>query len=243
LKKSCASPEIRLKMAERMSVVQQRARLLVVEDDDSLRDLLGAALAREGWEVEAVADAEGGERAVEQFAPDVVILDIRLGDGPDGLTLARRIRSSSDIPFVFLTDASRIEDRLVGFESGADDYLAKPFILAELLARIRVVLRRRGRLGNEIIEIGPLKIDESGRRVFVDGSLVELTRIEFELITALAQQPGRVASKVQLLSRVWGFEGYDQNLVEVHVSSLRRKLGERAALVQTVRGVGYVLRS
>ena len=219
------------------------ARILVVEDDRSLRDLLAAALQREGWDVRAVADAAAGEAAVDAFSPDVAILDIQLGEGPDGLTLARRIRQRSDVPFVFLTDRVAVEDRLAGFESGADDYLAKPFILAELLARLRVVLRRRGRMGAaEVVEIGPLRIDEAGRRAYVDEALVDLTRIEFELLANLAGQAGRVASKTDLLSRVWGFEGYDQNLVEVHISSLRRKLGEAGRLVQTVRGVGYVLR-
>ena len=219
------------------------ARVLVVEDDQGLRELLTAALEREGWEVQACADAKAGEVAVEQFHPDVAILDIQLGEGPDGLTLARRIRTRSDVPFVFLTDRIAVEDRLAGFESGADDYLAKPFILAELLARLRVVLRRQGRgTPPENVEIGPLRIDESGRRVFVDGTLVELTRIEFELLSNLAGQVGRVASKTDLLARVWGFEGYDQNLVEVHISSLRRKLGDAGKLIQTVRGVGYVVR-
>lgn len=218
-------------------------RILVVEDDQSLRDLLRAALEREGWEVNACADAYEGEAAVEAFQPDVAILDIHLGDGPDGFTLARRIRTRSQVPFVFLTDRSTVEDRLAGFDSGADDYVAKPFILAELLARLRVVLRRRERAAApEVVEVGPLRIDESGRRAFVDGKLLELTRIEFELLANLAGQIGRVASKTDLLARVWGFEGYDQNLVEVHISSLRRKLGDAGALIQTVRGVGYVIR-
>jgi two-component system, OmpR family, response regulator len=225
-----------------MVMVENPARILIVEDDQSLRELLVAALEREGWDVHAVGDATTGESAVERFNPDVAVLDIRLGDGPDGLTLARRIRQRSDLPFLFLTDRTGVEDRLAGFESGADDYLAKPFILAELLARLRVVLRRRGRIGNDSIEIGPLKIDPSGRRVFVEDELVELTRIEFELLTQLATQAGRVASKTDLLSRVWGFEGYDQNLVEVHISALRRKLRGHGSMIQTVRGVGYVLR-
>jgi DNA-binding response OmpR family regulator len=219
------------------------ARILVVEDEQTLRELLAAALEREGWEVEAVRDAAGCEAALDGFSPDMAILDIQLGEGPDGLTLAKRIRQRSDLPFLFLTDRAGVEDRLAGFETGADDYLAKPFILAELLARIRVVLRRRGRIASESLELGPLKVDESGRRAYVDGALVELTRIEFELLLRLALQADRVASKTDLLQRVWGFEGYDQNLVEVHISSLRRKLGERGALIQTVRGVGYVLRA
>jgi two-component system, OmpR family, response regulator len=219
------------------------ARILLVEDEPSLREMLTASLEREGWDVKAVADAKAAEAAVERFQPDVAILDIQLGEGPDGLTLARRIRQRSDLPFLFLTDRSGVDDRLAGFESGADDYLAKPFILAELLARLRVVLRRRGRLGSDVIEFESLLIDEGGRRVTVDGELVELTRIEFELLSRLASQIGRVASKTDLLARVWGFEGYDQNLVEVHISSLRRKLGDSGRLIQTVRGVGYVLRA
>lgn len=219
------------------------ARILVVEDDQSLRDLLTAALQREGWQVQGCADAASGEAAVASFQPDVAILDIHLGDGPDGLALARRIRTRSDVPFVFLTDRIAVEDRLAGFDSGADDYLAKPFILAELLARLRVILRRRGTATTlETLDVGRLRIDGSGRRAFVDGAVVELTRIEFELLANLAGQVGRVASKSDLLSRVWGFEGYDQNLVEVHVSSLRRKLGDAGGLIQTVRGVGYVIR-
>ena len=219
------------------------ARVLVVEDEQSLRDLLRAALEREGWDVMGVPDAKTAEAAAEAFQPDVAILDIQLGEGPDGLALARQIRKRSDLPFLFLTDRAGVDDRLAGFESGADDYLAKPFILAELLARLRVVLRRRGRLGNDVIEFETLVIDEAGRRVTVSGELVELTRIEFELLARLAGQAGRVASKTDLLAWVWGFEGYDQNLVEVHISSLRRKLGASAKLIQTVRGVGYVLRA
>ncbi len=224
------------------STVTAPARVLIVEDDPNLSGLLGAALQMEGWEVEVTGDAAGAEEAVEQFRPDVAILDVHLGPGPDGLALARRIRNRGDLPFLFLTDRVTIEDRLAGFESGADDYLAKPFNLAELVARLRVILSRRGLSRSDVLEIGGLKIDESGRRVLVEGEPVDLTRIEFDLLRTLASQAGRVAPKSQLLSQVWGFESYDENLVQVYVSSLRRKLGRCGALVQTVRGVGYVLR-
>ncbi len=224
-------------MAERV------ARVLVVEDNPDLRELLVMSLEREGWDVRSAGDALEGEREALAFGPDIAILDVHLGDGPDGFTLARRLRQQGNLPFVFLTDRSDVEDRLTGFETGAEDYMAKPFVLAELVARLRVVLRRRPEARDEIIEVDGIKIDTSGRRVFVDGDLVDLTRIEFELLTVLAGQLGRVASKPELLGQVWGFEGYDANLVEVHISSLRRKLGGSGRLIETVRGAGYVLRA
>ena len=224
-------------------MTQPSARLLVVDDDASLRDLLVAALEREGWLVAAVADATAAEQAMESFQPDLAVLDIHLGHGADGLTLAKRIRQRNDLPLIFLTEQTSVEHRLASFETGADDYLPKPFVLAELVARVRALLRRSGKTSGGVLEVGGLKIDESGRRATLDGEALDLTRIEFELLSALARQAGRVASKSTLLTQVWGFDGYDQNLVEVHVSSLRRKLGTAGkALIETVRGVGYVLR-
>ena len=224
-------------------MTQPSARLLVVDDDASLRDLLVAALEREGWLVAAVADATAAEQAMESFQPDLAVLDIHLGHGVDGLTLAKRIRQRNDLPLIFLTEQTSVEHRLAGFETGADDYLPKPFVLAELVARVRALLRRSGKTSGGVLEVGGLKIDESGRRATLDGEALDLTRIEFELLTALARQAGHVASKSTLLTQVWGFDGYDQNLVEVHVSSLRRKLGTGGkTLIETVRGVGYVLR-
>jgi len=223
--------------------VNDNARILVVDDDPALRDLLVAALEREGWRAEAVADAGEAEEALDRFVPDLAILDVHLGGGADGFTLAKRVRQRSDLPFIFLTDENSVEARLAGFETGADDYMPKPFVLAELVARVRALLRRAGRATTTILEVGPLRIDEHGRRAMIGDDNLDLTRIEFELLTALAKQAGRVASKASLLTQVWGFDGYDQNLVEVHVSSLRRKLGPVGrALIQTVRGVGYVLR-
>ena len=219
-------------------------RILVVDDDPAICDLLSAALEREGWEVRTASDARSGEETVNAFEPDLAILDIRLGPGPDGFSLAKRVRQRSDLPFIFLTDDSSVEARLAGFEVGADDYVPKPFVLAELVARVRALLRRVGAASGNVIEIGGLKIDGSGRRAMLGDEVLDLTRIEFELLTALARQAGRVASKGALLTQVWGFDGYDQNLVEVHVSSLRRKLGAPGRkLIQTVRGVGYVLRA
>jgi two-component system, OmpR family, response regulator len=219
-------------------------RILVVDDDPALRDMLVQSLQREGWTVESAVDADDAEAALDRFEFDLAILDVRLGSGADGFTLAKRVRARSDMPFIFLTDQSSVEARLAGFETGADDYLPKPFVLAELVARVRALLRRAGRGAAKILEVGPLRIDESGRRVLVGNESLDLTRIEFELLAVLAKQSGRVVSKSALLTQVWGFDGYDQNLVEVHVSSLRRKLGNYGkTLIQTVRGVGYVLRA
>ena len=203
------------------------ARILVVEDDSGIRNLLTAALGREGYEVEAIGDGLKAEEVHDRFQPDLAILDVRLGEGPDGFTVARRLRTRSDLALVFLTDQTEVTDRLTGFETGADDYIPKPFVLAELLARVKALLRRSGRTTSSVFEVGALKIDEAGRQVYFNGDAVTLTRIEFELLATLARQPGRVASKNQLLTKVWGFDGYDQNLVEVHVSSLRKKLGGR----------------
>lgn len=219
----------------------QPARVLIVEDDANLRDLLCAALRLEGWMVDTAGDATEAERTIAAFAPDLAILDVHLGPGDDGLSLARRIRERYEFPFIFLTDRNTIEDRLAGFDSGADDYVAKPFSLAELVARLRVVLGRRRHETTSVLSVGPLTVDQGARQVYVEGEPVELTRIEFDLLAALAQQVGRVVSKGQLLAHVWGFEGYDENLVQVHLSSLRRKLGPPAAMIRTVRGVGYVL--
>jgi DNA-binding response OmpR family regulator len=218
------------------------ARVLVVEDDVALRDGISAALRGGGYEVRAEADGREIARVAEQFRPDLGVLDVRLPAGPDGFVLGAELRRSAGIPILFLTAADGLEDRLRGFEVGADDYLVKPFALAEFLARVRAVLRRSGRLSSPSREVRDLVVDEAHRVALRGGVLLELTNTEFELLCAFARSPGTVFSKAQLLSLVWGFDEYDVNLVEVHVSALRRKmdaLGPR--LIHTVRGAGYVL--
>ena len=222
---------------------RQNVRVLVVEDDRPVRTSLEVALREEGYEVLACADATNIQHVVEQFRPDLAILDLRLPTGPDGYSVARFLRSGSDLPVIILTAADTVDERLAGFKAGADDYLVKPFSIAELLARVQALLRRTGRLKSAVREIGDVIIDDAARTVLRGGQKIDLTRTEYDLLAVLAKHPGQVLSKVQLLTQVWGFDAYDVNLVEVHMSSLRRKLEKNGPrLIQTVRGVGYVAR-
>ncbi len=217
--------------------------MLVVEDDQPVRTSLEVALRGEGYEVCACPDASAVQKAVQQFRPDLAILDVRLSTGPDGYSTARLLRTSSDVPVIMLTAADTVEERLEGFNAGADDYIVKPFSMAELLARVQALLRRTGRLSSAVRQIGDVVIDDAARTVIRGGEMVELTRTEYDLLAVLAKHQRQVLSKVQLLTQVWGFDAYDVNLVEVHMSSLRRKLEAHGPrLIQTVRGVGYVLR-
>jgi two-component system, OmpR family, response regulator len=218
-------------------------RILVVEDDAAVRDGLVAGLALADYRVTATPDGTDVAAILEGFRPDAVLLDVYLGAGPDGFEVAQLIRTSSAAPILFLTAADTIGDRLRGFETGADDYIVKPFAIVEVLARIRAVLRRAGRLASPTLEVGDLLIDEKSRTAQRGGVPIDLTVGEFDLLAALARSAGTVLSKSELLVTVWGFSGYDTNLVEVYVSSLRRKLEVGGArLIFTVRGQGYVLR-
>ncbi|HSH22816.1 MAG: response regulator transcription factor [Actinomycetota bacterium] len=225
-------------------MTNQQARVLVVEDDDPIRSALDVSLRGEGYEVRAEPDGTHLQEVADGFRPDLAVLDVRLPVGPDGYAMARALRASSDMPILFLTAADGIDDRLAGFDAGADDYLVKPFSMAELLARVQALLRRAGRLVSAVRQVGDVVIDEGGRTAMRSGHKLDLTRTEYELLAMLAQHPGQVLSKVQLLTQVWGFDAYDANLVEVHMVALRRKLeayGPR--VVHTVRGMGYVLRA
>jgi DNA-binding response OmpR family regulator len=220
-----------------------KSRLLLVEDDMAVREAVSIAFEGLGFTVLALVTGEELDHAVEEFRPDIAILDVMLPSGPDGFELARRIVTMSGIPVIFLTAADALEDRLSGFEAGGDDYVVKPFAMAELLARVRALLRRSGRLDSPVIEIRDLLIDDSTKQAFRSGTSLELTPTEFELLSVLARSPNEVYSKGQLLSQVWGFDAYDPNLVEVHMSALRRKLEAKGPrLVHTVRGRGYVFR-
>ncbi len=221
-----------------------RARVLVIEDDTSIRHALEASLRAEGYEVRPEADGGGVRELATQFLPDLAVLDVRLPTGPDGFAIARALRTSGDVAVLFLTAADTLSDRLAGFQAGGDDYLVKPFSMAELLARVQALLRRSGRLRSPVWQVGDLVVDDASRRVMRGGTVLDLTKTEYDLLAVLAQHRGQVLSKLQLLTQVWGFEAYATNVVEVHMSSLRRKIEAHGSrLVHTVRSVGYTLRT
>lgn len=218
-------------------------RVLVLEDDGSLREALEMVLEGAGYDVKTISDGTNVMEVVEVFRPDLAILDVFMPLGPDGFEVGATLRRSLEIPVLFVTAADALEDRLRGFEIGADDYLVKPFAMAELLARARVALRRAGRLSSPTREVCDVVVDEASRVAFRAGTQLDLTPTEFDLLCTLAREPGVLFSKVMLLTLVWGFEEFSPNLVEVHVSALRRKLealGPR--LIHTERGKGYVIR-
>jgi two-component system OmpR family response regulator len=222
-------------------------RILVVDDEASLSDLLSMALRYEGWNVRAAADGTSAVRAAREFRPDAVVLDVMLPDF-DGLEVLRRMRAETpDVPVLFLTAKDAVEDRIAGLTAGGDDYVTKPFSLEELVARLRGLLRRSGmaaaRQGSELV-VGDLVLDEDSHEVRRGDAPVELTATEFELLRYLMRNPKRVLSKGQILDRVWNYDfGGQSNVVELYVSYLRKKIDAgRTPMIHTVRGAGYVLK-
>ena len=219
------------------------ATILVVEDEDDIRDLLAFTLAREGF---AVLQADSGLAALEQARnkhPDLILLDLML-PGMDGLNVYKRLQrepSASGIPVIMLTAKGEEIDRIVGLEIGAADYIVKPFSLREVILRIRAVLGRRIKQPKSpVLHCGPVNIDSSSHSVRVFDTPVELTITEFRLLQDLIEHTGKVRTREQLLSAVWGysFEGYSRT-VDTHVRRLRAKLGQGAEIIETIRGVGY----
>lgn len=231
-------------------VSARQRRILVVEDDSTLRESLEMFFGGAGYDVRILPDAQQFDETITEFDPELVVLDVNLGAGrPTGFALARRLREQGSTPIIFLTAQDSLDDRLSGFEVGGDDYVTKPFSVSELHARVRAVLRRADEkniateVHRQVVRFGDIVLDEDARIVTRAEKEIVLTQREFDLLSAFMENPQRVLSRDRLLTTVWGFEEYDPNVVEVFVSSLRRKLepfGPR--VLQTVRGIGYVLR-
>ncbi|MFZ0379068.1 MAG: response regulator transcription factor [Solirubrobacteraceae bacterium] len=212
-------------------------RVAVVEDEQPIRDAILAALIAERFTATAFADLPDPTDLLAT-APDLLILDVLLPSG-NGFDLAMRLRLQRELPIIFLTARDAVADRVFGLELGADDYLVKPFALEELMARVRAVLRRHGTIP-QVVEIEGLLVDEEHGLATRAGRELGLTATELRLLVFLIRHRGQALSKDQLLTQVWGYDAYDHNLVEVHISGLRRKLEQHGPrVIHTVRGIGY----
>ncbi|TLQ44965.1 response regulator transcription factor [Streptomyces marianii] len=224
-------------------------RVLVVDDESSLTELLSMALRYEGWEVRSAGDGAGAVRAARAFRPDAVVLDVMLPD-MDGLTVLGRLRSElPDVPVLFLTARDAVEDRIAGLTAGGDDYVTKPFSLEEVVARLRGLIRRSATAAaardESLLVVGDLTLDEDSHEVTRGGTPIHLTATEFELLRYLMRNPRRVLSKAQILDRVWSYDfGGQANVVELYISYLRRKIDAgRTPMIHTRRGAGYLIKS
>jgi len=223
-------------------------RVLVVDDEPNLAEVLASVLRHEGWDVRSAGTGLSAVRTGREFRPDAVVLDMMLPDF-DGLEVMRRLREDNPLVGVlFLTARDSVEDRIAGITAGGDDYVTKPFSLEEVLARLRGMLRRAGmshNLADTQLVVADLMMDEDAREVRRAGELVELTATEFELLRFLMRNPRRVLSKAQILDRVWNYDfGGQAHVVELYISYLRKKVDAgREPLIHTVRGVGYVLKT
>ena len=217
-------------------------KVLVVDDEQTILDLVTSYLRREGYEVYTAMDGPAGLQAAHRLQPDLIVLDVML-PGMDGIELLTRLRRESDVYVILLTAKSEEMDKIVGLSVGADDYLTKPFSPRELVARVKAALRRlRSATGTDdtpILIFRHLRLDTGRRQVWVDDERVELTTTEFDLLKALAEHRGMVLSREQLLQQVWGYDFYgEERVVDVHIGHIRQKLGDGRFIV-TVRGVGY----
>ncbi|WP_327116568.1 response regulator transcription factor [Streptomyces sp. NBC_01341] len=222
-------------------------RVLVVDDEAPLAELLSMALRYEGWEVRSAGDGEGAVRTARDFRPDAVVLDVMLPD-MDGLAVLGRLRRElSDVPVLFLTARDAVEDRIAGLTAGGDDYVTKPFSLEEVVARLRGLIRRSGTASvrsESTLVVGDLMLDEDSHEVSRGDDFVHLTATEFELLRFLMRNPRRVLSKAQILDRVWNYDfGGQANVVELYISYLRKKIDAgRSPMIHTRRGAGYLIK-
>jgi two-component system, OmpR family, response regulator len=222
-------------------------RILAVDDESSLTELLSMAMRYEGWQVSTAASGNEAVKAAREVRPDAIVLDMMLPDF-DGLEVMRRVRAEDpDVPVIFLTARDAIADRINGLTAGGDDYVTKPFSLEEVIARLRALLRRSGAAtgrSESLLVVGDLTLDEDSHEVTRSGVEISLTATEFELLRYLMRNPRRVLSKAQILDRVWNYDfGGQANVVELYISYLRKKIdANRPPMIHTMRGAGYVLR-
>jgi len=221
-------------------------RVLVVEDEVSLAELLTMAMRYEGWDVRSAGNGLSAVRVAREFEPDLVVLDVMLPD-IDGLEVLRRLRAGAPVlPVLFLTARDAVEDRIAGLTVGGDDYVTKPFSLEEVMARLRALLRRSGMAvgRTSALAVGDLSLDEDSHEVRRGGEVVDLTATEFELLRYLMRNPRRVLSKAQILDQVWHYDfGGSANVVELYISYLRKKIDAgHPPMIHTLRGAGYVLK-
>jgi two-component system alkaline phosphatase synthesis response regulator PhoP len=222
------------------------ATILVIDDEPNILNVVSAYLQNEGYTVHTATDGPTGLKAAQTLQLDLIVLDVML-PGLDGIELLTRLRRESDVYVIMLTAKSEETDKIVGLSVGADDYLTKPFSPRELVARVKAAMRRYGKpasnVDKKVLTFTHLRIDVDARRVWKDNEPVELTTIEFDLLHALAEHPGRVLSREQLLERVWGHDFYGEDrVVDVHLGHIRKKIESdpaRPELIVTVRGVGY----
>jgi two-component system OmpR family response regulator len=222
-------------------------RVLVVDDEVNIAELITMALRYEGFQVSSVHTGAEAVRAAREFDPDAIVLDIMLPD-VDGMEVLRRVRRDDpEVPVAFLTARDAVEDRIAGLTAGGDDYVTKPFSLEEVVARLRALMRRAGARrvdARSVLVVGDLELDEDSREVFRGGEEINLTATEFELLRYLMRNQRRVVSKAQILDRVWNYDfGGQANVVELYISYLRKKIDVgRAPMIHTMRGAGYVLK-
>lgn len=224
-------------------------RILAVDDEQMLTDLLAMALRMEGWEVRTASSGLEAIQVAREFEPDALVLDIMMPD-LDGMSVLKRLRDAGNlVPVLFLTAKDAVGDRVAGLTAGGDDYVTKPFSLEEVIARLRAIIRRTGHAtaddGQSILRVADLTLNEDSHEVVRDGTEIELTATEFELLRYLMRNERRVLSKAQILDRVWSYDfGGKSSVVELYISYLRKKIDAgRTPLLHTVRGVGYMIKA
>jgi two-component system response regulator MprA len=220
------------------------ARILVIEDDESILRFLRRGLAYEDYQVDSASDGQMGLALARDNPPDLVILDLML-PGMDGLEVCRRLRAGGQVPILIITAKDSINDRVLGLDMGADDYMVKPINFDELLARVRALLRRAQPSRPQVLRFSDLSLDTGTRQAYRDDRTISLTAKEYELLELFMRHPRQVLTRDVIFDRVWGYDfGGESNIIEVYIRYLRQKLevGEETRLIHTVRGMGYVLR-